>query len=462
MKRYLAVERVDGFPFPRSLAITDKPEIPPDKDEDVGPSEVSDRTIPPVIQLQKDFFEQIHSYIDGLPSLVSMGPMLQGAAFFETVDFVENKISEGEPTKIDDWSFYEVLPANQERLRRSLKSSARRARSLDGISEMVLLGAVSQFDAFMGRLLRLCLDVRPDIIGKSEKTFAAHQVFEYSDLEAFREAVIEKTIESFLRKSHQDQFSWLSNAFDVKLTNGLSSWPKFIETFERRNLFAHSQGIVSETYRLKLLEAGWESVPDIGEKLSADPSYISERLQVFAEIGLKLAQVLGRKLDKSGSDLKEYEAAINDFGYQLIGHGHFSLAIEILNFGLSCPKFADEGTKMMMEVNLANALKLVGDNEESEKILADRQWSTASLDFEISVAAIRCDTKRVVELMPRFQTSDDEAKWALRHWPVFVHVRDQDDFQHAYKSRFNENFKAAFDLMTLDGVDDEHDKVETQ
>ena len=63
-----------------------------------------------------------------------------------------------------------------------------------------------------------------------------------------REKIFAKEVESILRSSHSDQFLWMERVFSIPLTKGLESWPSFIELTERRNLFVHCDGVVSDQY----------------------------------------------------------------------------------------------------------------------------------------------------------------------------------------------------------------------
>lgn len=449
---FVAVEYHDvEFDLVRSISVTSQAEIPEksnSKDDVPEATTAPSSMVEGLNQLQESFFNQLHSYMDGLPSLVAMAPLIQNTNYSWILKKAKDKLFGEEEIKRENWRFFEIPQENVERFYREQAQATRRANALSNMPEMVLLGAVSQFDSFLGQLLRILLDRRPDIVSSSQKTFAAHEVLKYTDMSAFKDAVIEKTIEDFLRKSHEKQFIWLEEQFGLKLRNDLHSWARFIETFERRNLFAHSNGVVSQSYLIKCAEAGLDPLPKLGETLSASPKYLQRSLQVFAEIGIKLIQVLGRKLAKTDEELVAFDKSLNACAYELIEHAHYSLAKEILKFGLSLPKHPDETMKMMMEVNLANSLALQGDVNGANVILEKRQWKACSIDFQICVGAIRSDAEEVAKLMPQFFVDYASEEWCFRHWPVFAHVRESADFQEAYKKRFDKPFVPAFEVKT--------------
>lgn len=447
---YFAVKYDDEERIPREICLTSSKSIPEEAEsvsimEDAGLQvDASDD----LVTLQRNYFAQMHDYIDGLPLLVKFAPLLQ----INTLrHFVEERIEIDalSKVKIGKWTYFEIKKEHKTEISREYNSVVRSGRAMSSLPEMVHLGFVSQFDAFLGRLLRLCYEFRPDLISNSQKSFPAHEVLKFSDIEAFKEAVVEKEIETFLRKSHSDQFEWLEKSFGLPLRKDLKSWPDFIETFERRNLFAHSRGVVSEQYRLKCFSVSCKNVPSKGERLSVSPSYIVKRLQIFTEIGLKLAQVLSRKLDPSEENIVNNDSVLNDIGYQLIEHGHYGLAAELLAFGENCPKHPDDSLQKMMIVNRANALKLSGKSTEAAELLNSVKWQASSVEFRISVAAVLGETDSVLELMPRFAPEGMDPSEALRRWPVFVHVREREDFLQRYTELFKVDYVRAFDVKKV-------------
>jgi hypothetical protein len=111
-----------------------------------------------------------------------------------------------------------------------------------------LVNLVSQYDSFLGRLIRSLLLLRPEVLNGSEKTLSFSELVEFGSVEAARDHLIEKEVESVLRKSHTEQFEWLENKFKITLREDLSIWPDFVEITERRNLYVHTGGRVSSQY----------------------------------------------------------------------------------------------------------------------------------------------------------------------------------------------------------------------
>ena len=229
---------------------------------------------------------------------------------------------------------------------------------------------------------------------------------------------------------------WLEGKSGVPLRKGLTVWPSFIEICERRNLFAHTNGIVSEQYLLKCQSAKYETQARIGDQLKADPVYLSDASKVFLEIGVKLCQVLWRTSKKSDDVDKEANSSLSDIAYELIYHEEYELAISLLEFGLSPPMRHPDGvTKSMMIVNLANAHRLLERKDEAEEILGRVDWGPYQTNFKICVAAILDDADEVVSLLK--ETSEKEIRPEdYFTWPIFKRARNEQYFISALEDRF--------------------------
>lgn len=393
--------------------------------------------------LQESFFEQMHAFLDILPHSTAIVPHFEGALLEILEKKTIAKISTGEP-KDDNWTRYKIPPSEARRIVKEYRKSTRAGKALDVFPSLALLGLVSQFDAFMGRLLRLCLEHKPHIIQRSQKSFPANEVFQYTDVESFKAAVVDKEVEDFLRKSHADQFDWLQENFGVKTRDGLESWPDFIEACERRNLFAHSNGVVSQQYLIKCGTAGHTPKVRKGDSLHVTPKYLKHVTEVFLELGIKIAQVLSRSIMKSDDYESEADERLNQTAYSLIEHQHYDLARKLLDFGCSILKKHPNTTVLnMMIINRANCFKLMGDKQEAEKILGEVDWSPYDPMFRISVAAILEDVDEVLQHMPRLTGHAFINADAYRSWPVFETVRQDERVQAQFFEIYGQDLLSA-------------------
>ena len=134
------------------------------------------------------------------------------------------------------------------------------------------------------------------------------------------------------------------------------------------------------------------------------------------EFGLSLIFVLWLKHFKDSREIA-YES-LNGRTYGLIKDGQFRVAARLLNLALykQTPGASDRINKMMT-INLANAYKKLKDVEKAQEVIAKVDWSAATDDFQICVAAVQGNIERVVELMPR---ADVIEKSDFHEWPVLM------------------------------------------
>ncbi len=152
----------------------------------------------------------------------------------------------GEVTSKDsDRTIYSVPIERQSRVNRLRDQSARLRTSVSLIPRNFLVSFVSEFDCFLGSLLKVIYNKRPELLNDSSRQITYSDLLLFESIDDAKEQVLEKEIESILRKSHSEHFSVLENKFDLKLKKDLDIWSEFIEITERRNLFVHSNGVVS-------------------------------------------------------------------------------------------------------------------------------------------------------------------------------------------------------------------------
>ncbi len=300
-----------------------------------------------------------------------------------------------------------------------------------------IISLISQYDAFLGRLIRALFLIQPESLNISERniTFAQLQTFE--SVEDAREYIIEKEIEAVLRKSHSEQFDWLKNKFDIKLHEGLNIWPTFIEVTERRNLFVHNSGVVTSQYlnACKMHNVELAEGVHVGVELEATPDYFKNVYESIFEIGVKLAHVLWRKVEPE--DRERADKNLNSICYELLVANRFRLASILLDFATDLKRYSSDQSRRTFIVNRAQAYKWSGDFEKAKKIITNEDWSAASDQFKLAEAVILDDFDRADDLVKRIgSTSDSIDKNAYREWPLFTEYRKSEGFLKAFEEVF--------------------------
>jgi hypothetical protein len=143
------------------------------------------------------------------------------------------------------------------------------------IPQVMVIGLISVYDNFLSELLATLFRLKKEIIFGSEKHISFSDLIKYQSIDDAREAIINKEVDSIVRESHHEQFRILEARLGFRLTVGLTIWPQFIELCERRNLFTHTGGVVSQQYLLICgnYSCNVEGV-NLGSKLRVQPKYL--------------------------------------------------------------------------------------------------------------------------------------------------------------------------------------------
>jgi hypothetical protein len=301
-----------------------------------------------------------------------------------------------------------------------------------------LVSLVSHYDSFLGLLIETLFLSKPEIVNNSDKILSFSELMGFGSVEAARDHVIEKEIESVLRKSHAEQFDWLETNFKIKLREGLPVWPEFIEVTERRNLFVHTGGQVSAQY-LKICRIHGIPCESLarGHQLSVTSDYFARAYEVIFEIGVKLAHVFWRKLRPQ--DRKVADGGLVMISYNLLAEGKYSLAKTILDFATDGLKtHSSEESRLRLVVNRAQAYKWTGDADRARQILDAEDFSALKDEFRLADAVLRDDFQLALALIKIIGPNGGIKLGDYREWPLFKELRKVADLENVILDVFKE------------------------
>ena|ERR1700722_3154813 len=317
--------------------------------------------------------------------------------------------------------------------------------AIKAISRSYVVSLISQHDSFLGGLLRALFYKRPELLNASERRLTFKDLKSFESISAARDFVVEKEVETLIRKSHAEQFDWLEHAFSIKLRKGLESWKTFMEVTERRNLFVHCEGRVSSQYLMSCRQQGIDCANlSLGSELTVSQTYFAEASECVLEIGLKLGHVLWRKL--APDEREAADANLNRICLDLISDRRYRLAIKLLDFATNTLKsWGSEATHRIFVLNRAQAYKWMNDDTTCEKILAAEDWTAVEDKFAMAVAVLKNDFGAAVSCMRRVGNVGSVPKEGYRDWPIFREFRKTAEFKKCYEETFAEEFPDARD-----------------
>ena len=190
------------------------------------------------------------------------------------------------------------------------------------------MSLISQFDAYFNNIIKQFITKTGNI--STPKSIKYSEIIKINSIDELKEYIIEQEIEAVLRKSHNDQFKWLENKLNMKLRQGLNCWPTFIESTERRNLFVHCDGCVSNSYIKNCKEFGVSiNGINVGDKLEVTREYFTLVCNCILEIGIKLAHVIWRKI--TPDDRENADNNLNSIVYDFLSEEDYNLAIIVIS-----------------------------------------------------------------------------------------------------------------------------------
>jgi hypothetical protein len=200
-----------------------------------GPASIGD-----VVDL---FVKQIDGLADTLPLAMSAIKGAQDASRQDLLKFLKDEC-EAVQNKGGTSTTYTLKAGQQLHYRRFENRVHRTTLAYDLVPRGFLVSLISQYDAFLGSLIRQLFKIRPEILNSSASTLTFSQLSEFGSIDDARNFVVDKEVESVLRKNHTEQFDWLESKFGLRLREDLKAWPAFVEVTERRNLFVHTNGVI--------------------------------------------------------------------------------------------------------------------------------------------------------------------------------------------------------------------------
>lgn len=385
-----------------------------------------------------DFSKSMLGYIELLPIAAYLYPVISRDLFQTARDFVEKNATD--IIKDGDAEVFRVPIQFYKEFRHVSRGMEALEHVGNQVPKMLLMGIISSFEYHMSILLRSVLEKFPKIVADARKQVDISEVLEADSFEDFRRHLVDDIVDETMRQSFDEQVKWFEGRLKLDSISGVyKDWSSLVEILERRNLFAHTNGVVSEIYLRNATKFGFVD-PGVkkGQELFVSPTYLRQSTETVVLFLTMLIHVVWRKVDQGDEGYSN--DALGGFGFDLIERGEFSLASKVLEFASTLRGKKSNERRLMDLVNLANAYKLQDRLDDCKKVLDGEDWSAVGDKFLVSVAAIRGDISSCIDAMERIGTSGSVEPSDYEQWPVFFNIRDQDSF----KTKFEEVFGRPF------------------
>jgi len=316
-------------------------------------------------------------------------------------------------------------------------------KALPVLARSLFMQMFCEFDAFMGALLKVIYLKNQDLLKGISREIAVRDLFEYESIDAVKRAMLEKEIENFRRDSYVEQFTGLEKKFQLSLKK-FEEWGEFVELSQRRNIFTHNDGMVSDQYLTICEREGWNfnQRPAVGNTLHVNLDYFGRGLRVMSKVGFMLAHTLWAKVFPG--EIQQMHESINDQLYQCLEHKRWKVAAEIGSFALSDPmrKGVSEIDLRIRTVNVAISLKFSGKEEDAKRLLNSFDWTASYRDFKLAIFVLQDRFDEAIKLMLSIGRSGELINQSAYYtWPLFHKFRERPDFYSTYQEIYGEPYQ---------------------
>lgn len=342
-----------------------------------------------------------------------------------------------------------VLVIPIERVREFLflgKKKDRAKRALELVPPSYFVSLVSAYDSFFAGLIKDYYRLCPEKFLESEMSFLYRDLQAVESISDIKKRIVNKNVDSLLRDSHVAQLDWLAKAIDVSTLRSFDGWKDFVELTERRNLFVHSNGAVSNQY-ISVCKANCALAEGIieGNQLEITKDYFDKAYKTLYKVSVLLTQVLLRvKYVEKGGDgvITDVDKVLIKTVYELIEEEMYDVAIAISEDILSNHKYRHNGyDRAYIILNCAQAYKWSGNNEKCLEILKKEDWSAFTNELLIPRYTLEENYVEVYRRMKELGPNNSRINIsAYREWPIFKKLREQKEFETVFAEIFGEAF----------------------
>lgn len=313
---------------------------------------------------------------------------------------------------------------------------------IDATAKSLFIGVFSEYDAFMGSLLKAMYAAKPDLFRSIRREIALTELMEFDSLKSVMHDMLDKEIDTFRRKSYVEQFAELEAKFDIKL-RAFTEWPQFVEITQRRNLMTHNDGRVSQQYLSVCQKEGvrLEASRKVHDKLELPGSYLVNTMFVISKTAFMLGHTLWRKV--LPEQVQIADEALNSTIYELLHKKRWKSAAHFGRFGLQEPmvRRTTHLARRIRVVNTAIALVNLDQQAAAEVLLDQEDWSASIREFKLATAVLKGQHNEAAKIMQDIGKSGELVNQMAYHaWPLFNKFRDQPEFQAAYEAIYGVAF----------------------
>ncbi len=305
----------------------------------------------------------------------------------------------------------------------------------------LVVSFVTNFDQFLSKILIYLFENISGQINVIEESLKYSELNDCCDINMLQDHFIEKFIDIFFRKSHQDQLKWFEEKLSINIKSNMPNYDDFIFLCELRNIIIHNDG-KPNNYFLKTVDI--EKYKALGfnieknKKIIFTPANITYLFETIHLSTTYVYGIIGQKYYLKDETMMEYiEDSINENIVNKLKNNS-NLAVKLLNNQISSHLKHSSDYAYVYRINLCIAYKKLNNLNKVKEILDSMDWTNCSDKFIYAKFILLDDKSNIIRYMKKFT----ENNWKLYYqsWPLFDTLRNEEYFKLEYKNIFNQEF----------------------
>jgi hypothetical protein len=324
------------------------------------------------------------------------------------------------------------------------------------LERSLFVNLFSAFDKYIGDLISALYQNNLDLYKNIKGSFCMSEIFNYTSIGELRQKALDEEIESLRRKSYKEQFESFEQKFSIKLKK-FDEWSDFIERAQRRNLFTHCDGIVSEQYiqACNNEQYKFKNETNVGDQLEIGNEYFFDSCGLIMKVAVMLGHTLWRK--SSPEQLEKADAHLSHMIFNFLHSERWDDAISLSKFALNLPKISSDQIARMFTINYAIALKAKGNKTAARNMLNKKDWSATSYEFRLAYEIILENYTEASSIMEKIgEEGEIIDELAYHDWPLFRDFRSNKEFFRGYESVYGYKYYSKLSEI----AEDEKSKLE--
>lgn len=297
-------------------------------------------------------------------------------------------------------------------------------------SFMIMIAA---FDFLLSDILHFYYEKYPKALN-DDMTLSLGDLRKCTDIYEAIHILMDQKVETVLFKNFTKRILFFENELKIETAKKIISWDLINEAYQRRNIFAHNNGIVSNRYLKSVGVLSGVNKVKIGERLGVSVDYL---LQVYGEIlaaGIVLAQNCWRKWLKK--DLLDADSTLVDCINRELLQQAVAPATRLCLYSREIAA-GSEGARYDLDSLFCQLLKMLGLQDQLTEEIKKLEKSASCNKRLAVIAALKDDRKAFYQHVKNAVKNDEMHRDDLELAAIYKDFHRDIDFE----TRLDEIFK---------------------